>query len=74
MTKTLQDLKKGEKGVIKIITGNGAIKQRIMDLGLLPGTEIVMERYAPLGDPIEIKSYGFHVSLRKEEADTIILE
>jgi ferrous iron transport protein A len=43
-------------------------------MGLVPGTELIMERYAPLGNPVEVKSQGFHLSLRKEEADTIIVE
>ncbi|MDD3267853.1 MAG: FeoA family protein [Syntrophomonadaceae bacterium] len=74
MIRTLKDLNPGESGKIKAITGNGSIRRRIMDMGLVPGTELVMERYAPLGDPVEVKNQGFHLSLRKEEADTIILE
>ena len=74
MTKTLKDLKPGEAGTVKSVKGNGPIRRRIMDMGLVPGTELVMVRYAPLGDPIEVKNKGFHLSLRKEEADTIILE
>ena len=74
MTRTLKDLSPGEKGKIKALTGNGPIRRRIMDMGLVPGTELTMERYAPLGDPVEVKNQGFHLSLRKEEADTIILE
>lgn len=74
MTRTLKDLSPGERGRIKLISGDGPIRRRIMDMGLVPGTELIMERYAPLGDPIEVKNQGFHISLRKEEADTIILE
>ncbi|MEN6327820.1 MAG: ferrous iron transport protein A [Syntrophomonas sp.] len=74
MTRTLKDLSPGEKGKIKALTGSGPIRRRIMDMGLVPGAELVMERYAPLGDPVEVKNQGFHLSLRKEEADTIILE
>ncbi|CFX18168.1 Transcriptional repressor, C-terminal [Syntrophomonas zehnderi OL-4] len=74
MTRTLKDLSPGEHGRIKTITGDGPIRRRIMDMGLVPGTELVMERYAPLGDPVEVKNQGFHISLRKEEADTVILE
>ena len=43
-------------------------------MGLVPGSEIEMERYAPLGDPVEIKLKGYHLSLRKEEAENIILD
>ncbi len=71
LTRTLQELLPGERATIRTLRGNGAIKRRIMDMGLIPGVEITMERFAPLGDPIEIKSSGFHISLRKEEADTI---
>ncbi|MGS0765490.1 FeoA family protein [Syntrophomonas curvata] len=74
MIRTLKDLIPGEKARITSIIGNGSIRRRILEMGLVPGVEVVMERYAPLGDPIEIKSQGFHLSLRKEEAETIILE
>lgn len=74
MTRTLKDLSPGESGKIKLITGNGPIRRRIMDMGLVPGTELTMERYAPMGDPVEVKNKGYHLSLRKQEADTIILE
>jgi ferrous iron transport protein A len=74
MIRTLRNLSPGESGKIKTITGTGPIRRRLMDMGLVPGSELIMERYAPLGDPIEIKKRGFHLSLRKEEADTIILE
>lgn len=74
MMSTLKELIPGERGKIKAVKGSGPIRKRIMDMGLVPGVELVMERYAPLGDPIEVKNNGFHLSLRKEEADTIILE
>ena len=74
MSRTLKDLVPGEKARIRSITGTGSIRRRILEMGLVPGVDLVMERYAPLGDPVEIKSQGFHLSLRKEEAETIILE
>lgn len=74
MVKTLIDLKPGEKARVKSVTAQGTIRRRIVDMGLVPGTEIEMERYAPLGDPVELKLNNYHLSLRKEEADTIILE
>lgn len=74
MTRTLKDLAPGDTARIKSVSGNGSIRRRIVELGLVPGVELTMERYAPLGDPVEIKSLGFHLALRKEEADTIILE
>ncbi len=72
--RNLKDLEPGQKARVKKITGNGSIKRRILDIGLVPGSEIEMERYAPLGDPVEIKLKGYHLSLRKEEAENIILE
>lgn len=74
MTRTLKDLVPGEKARIKAITGNGIVRRRIVEMGLVPGMELTMERYAPLGDPVEVSSRGLLLSLRKEEADTIILE
>ncbi len=74
MTRTLKDLTPGESDRIKAVTGHGIIRRRITEMGLVPGVELMMERYAPLGDPVEVKSQGFHLSLRKEEANTIILE
>ena len=50
------------------------IRQRLLDLGLLPGVELTLQRVAPLGDPIDIKLKGFHLSLRKAEAATIGVE
>jgi len=70
----LKDLEPGQKARIIKISGNSSIKRRIMDMGLVPGAEIEMERYAPLGDPVEIKLKGYHLSLRKEEAENIVIE
>lgn len=72
--KTLKDLIPGQKGRVLKVKGNSAVKRRILDMGLVPGSEVVMERYAPLGDPVEIKLKGYHLSLRKEEAKNIILD
>jgi ferrous iron transport protein A len=74
MSKTLKDLAPGEKARIKAVSGNGSVRRRIIEMGLVPGVELTMERYAPLGDPVEVSNPGFFLSLRKEEADTIVLE
>ncbi len=70
----LKNLEPGQKAKIAKISGTSSIKRRIMDMGLVPGAEIEMERYAPLGDPVEIKLKGYHLSLRKEEAENIVIE
>ena len=71
--KPLSDLKPKEKGKIARV-GGGDIRRRILDMGVVPRTEVEVERVAPLGDPIEIKVKGYHLSLRKEEAANIYVE
>jgi len=72
--KRLSELKRGEKGKIVKIGGGGGLHRRLLDMGLVSGSEIEMQRVAPLGDPIEIKVKGYNLSLRKEEADGIQVE
>jgi Fe2+ transport system protein FeoA len=72
--KKLNELKKGEKGKIVGISGNGAVFRRLLDLGLVKGSEIEMKGVAPLGDPIEIKIKGYNLSLRKSEAEGVTVE
>jgi Fe2+ transport system protein FeoA len=72
--KPLKDLKPGEKGKITRVSGQALIRRRILDMGLIPGSDIEMQRVAPLGDPIEIKIKGYHLSLRKSEAASIYVE
>ena len=72
--KLLTELEPGEKGRIVKIGGKGSIHRRLLDMGLVSGSEVEMERVAPLGDPIEIKIKGYNLSLRKEEAASIQIE
>ncbi|MBA7635303.1 hypothetical protein ES703_42904 [subsurface metagenome] len=72
--KRLSELKRGEKGRIVKIGGGGSLRRRLLDMGLVSGSEVKMERVAPLGDPIEIKVKGYNLSLRKEEAESIQVE
>ena len=72
--KLLSELKRGEKGKIVKIGGGGGVRRRLLDMGLVSGSEVEMERVAPLGDPIEIKVKGYNLSLRKEEAASIQVE
>jgi len=71
MTKTLNELLPGEMGVVTKVTGFGPIKRRIVDMGLVAGTKILVQKFAPLGDPMEIKVKNFNLSLRKSEAALI---
>jgi DtxR family Mn-dependent transcriptional regulator len=70
----LKDLSPGEKARITRVTGRGSIHRRLLDMGVVPGSTVKMERVAPLGDPIEVMIKGYHLSLRKEEAAHVFVE
>lgn len=74
MENRLDQLKPGESGVITNMMAEGRLRSRLMDMGLLKGTEITLIRKAPLGDPLEIEVKGYSLSLRKKEASMIYLE
>lgn len=69
--KTLRDVKVGEASTVVKIHGTGALKRRIMDMGITKGTEIYVRKVAPLGDPIEVTVRGYELSIRKEDADIL---
>jgi ferrous iron transport protein A len=70
----LAKLAVGEKARITAIGSIGPMRRRLMDMGLLPGAEIQVEKVAPLGDPIEVRIRSYHLSLRKKEAEGIAVE
>ena len=70
----LSQLKEGQKAVITRIGGNGALRRRILEMGMLKGSEIYVEKYAPLRDPLELVVKGAHISLRVEEAAQITVD
>lgn len=72
--KTLKEVKVGQSAIIKKIHGDGALKRRIMDMGITKGVEVYVRKVAPLGDPIEIKVRGYELSLRKNDAELIEVE
>ncbi len=72
-SKTLRDVAVGECATIARLTGDGAIRRRIMDMGLTKGTEVRVRKVAPLGDPIEVTVRGFELSLRKDEAVNVLV-
>ena len=72
--KTLKDVKIGETTRVVRIHGEGALKRRIMDMGITRGVEIYVRKVAPLGDPIEITVRGYELSLRKADAKLIEVE
>ena len=67
----LSDIREGQSAIIERIGGSGALRRRILEMGLLKGTRIHVEKYAPLKDPLELIVMGTHISLRVEEAAQI---
>jgi len=67
----LSQLKIGQSGQVQAIDCQEAVCNRIMEMGLTPGTTVEVVRFAPMGDPIDIKIRGYHLSLRKHEAETV---
>ena len=72
--KTLKDIRIGDTVKVVKLHGEGAIKRRIMDMGITKGVALMVRKVAPLGDPIEINVRGYELSLRKSEADVIVIE
>jgi ferrous iron transport protein A len=72
--RTLRDVKIGETVKVKKLTGEGAIKRRIMDMGITKGIEIYVRKVAPLGDPMEVTVRGYELSVRKADAEMIEVE
>ena len=72
--KTLKDVKVGETVKVVKLHGEGAVKRRIMDMGLTKGTEVFVRKVAPLGDPVELTVRGYELSLRKADAEMIEVE
>ncbi len=71
---TLNKVKRGKKVRVNKVVGNCALKRRIMDMGITKGVEILVKKFAPFGDPLEINVRGYDLSLRKNEAENIIIE
>ena len=71
--KTLRDVAIGESATVRRLTGEGAVKRHIMDMGITKGTEVFVRKVAPLGDPIEVTVRGYELSLRKCEAGNILV-
>ena len=72
--KTLKELKVGDTGRVVKLYGEGAVKRRIMDMGLTKGVDVQIRKVAPLGDPIEVTVRGYELSIRKADAEIIEVE
>ena len=69
--KTLRDVRIGDTCTVKKLHGEGAVKRRIMDMGVTKNTEIYVRKVAPLGDPIEVTVRGYELSIRKDDAEMV---
>ena len=74
MLKTLDQFKIGETGLIKKVEGDGRLRRRLFDMGVTPGATVFLRKKAPLGDPLEITLRGYELTLRKSEAELVLLE
>lgn len=74
MEKYVNEFSVNEEGKVKKIEAEGKIKRRLFDMGVTPGAEIKLKKIAPLGDPIEVTIRGYELSLRKDEANKILME
>ncbi|MBD8930707.1 MAG: ferrous iron transport protein A [Ruminococcus sp.] len=72
--KTLREVSVGQTVKVTKLTGEGPVKRRIMDMGITKGVEIFIRKVAPLGDPIEVTVRGYELSLRKADAEMILVE
>ena len=68
---TLNELKTGSSGIITAVGGDGPLRWRLLDMGLIPHTRVTLQKVAPMGDPIEIRVRGYELTLRVEEAQKI---
>lgn len=74
MDKTLKQIPCGETVVVRRLVGDGPVRRRIMDMGITKGTPVFVRKVAPLGDPVEVTVRGYELSLRKQDAEMILVE
>ena len=74
MTTNLREVKVGQTCTVKTLHGDGAVKRRIMDMGITKGVEVYVRKVAPLGDPMELTVRGYELSLRKADAEMVEVE
>ncbi|MDA1195728.1 MAG: FeoA family protein [Planctomycetota bacterium] len=71
---TLAQLAPGTSGVVLGVRGSGALRGRLLEMGFVSGTTVRVVRVAPLADPLEVELHGYHLSLRRADADTVLIE
>lgn len=72
--RTLKDIACGQTAKVRKLSGEGAVKRRIMDMGITKGVDVFVRKVAPLGDPVEVTVRGYELSLRKADAEMIEVE
>ncbi len=70
----LSELSVGQRARLVKVAGEGELRKKLIDMGMVPGAVIAIERFAPFGDPIDVKLRGYHLSLRKKEASMVSVE
>ncbi|MFI5402040.1 MAG: ferrous iron transport protein A, partial [Planctomycetota bacterium] len=70
----LDQLAPGAKGVVRVVAAENGARRRLLEMGFVPGTPLRVVRLAPLGDPMQIELHGYHISLRRSEARTILVD
>ena len=71
---TLKELKTGESAVITSVGGEGALRQHFLDMGVIPGAEVTVVKFAPMGDPMELQVHGYELTLRLADAEQIVIK
>lgn len=71
---TLKELEIGKSAVIKVVGGEGALRQHFLDMGVIPGAEVTVIKFAPMGDPMELQIHGYELTLRLSDAEQIEIE
>ena len=74
MEKRLDEFKIGDSGVVIMVEGEGRLRRRLFDMGITPGAKVELKKKAPLGDPLEISLRGYELTLRKSEANLVVLK
>ena len=71
ITMTLRELHRGQSAIILKVGGEGALRQHFLDMGMIPGTQVTLQKFAPLGDPMELRIHGYELTLRLADAEKI---
>ena len=71
---TLKELEPGKTAVVTVVGGEGSLRQHFLDMGVIPGAEVTLVKYAPMGDPMELRIHGYELTLRRSEEHTSELQ